>query len=159
MLDPETCSVADAKHWEAWGTLLVASSVWWVACGMWQVVGRKWQVAKIMTSVYIIVWLLSFTRPPRRNLTMPHDHGVGNWSLRFCRNGRQLDRAERRSPTQIFQWYLLLASHGLWACVSIWAGGDSDDGDGDDGDGDNGDVDDGDGDVSEMVIIVPDALR
>jgi hypothetical protein len=46
---------------------------------------------------------------------MPHDHGVDNCSLRFCRNGRQLDLGESRSPTQIYQRNLLLASHGLWA--------------------------------------------
>ena len=46
---------------------------------------------------------------------MSHDHGVGNCSLRLCRNGRQLDLGESRSPTQIFQRKLLLASHGLWA--------------------------------------------
>jgi len=46
---------------------------------------------------------------------MPHDHGVDNCSLRFCRKGRQLDQGESRSPTQIFQRNLLLASHGLWA--------------------------------------------
>jgi len=80
---------------------------------------------------------------------MPHDHGVDNCSLRFCRNGRQLDLGESRSPTQIFQRNLLLASHGLWAYVCIWAGADSDDGDGDDGDGDDGDGDDGDDGVGD----------
>jgi len=50
---------------------------------------------------------------------MPHDHGVDNCSLRFCRNGRQLDLGESRSPTQIFQGNLLLASHGLWAYVCV----------------------------------------
>jgi hypothetical protein len=48
---------------------------------------------------------------------MPHDHGVDNCSHRFCRNGRQLELGESRSPTQIFQRNLLLASHGLWAYV------------------------------------------
>jgi len=46
---------------------------------------------------------------------MPHGHGVDNCSLRFCRKGRQLDIGESRSPTQIFQRNLLLASHRLWA--------------------------------------------
>ena len=46
---------------------------------------------------------------------MPHDHGVDNCSLRFCRKGRQLDLGESRSPTQIFQRNLLPASHQL--CV------------------------------------------
>jgi hypothetical protein len=54
---------------------------------------------------------------------MPHDHGVDNCSLRFCRNGRQLDVGESRSPTQIFQQNLLLASHGLWAYVSAFGPG------------------------------------
>ena len=44
-------------------------------------------------------------------------------------------------------------------CVRILAGADGDDCDGDDGDGDDGDDDDGDGDVSVIVIIVPEALR
>jgi len=48
---------------------------------------------------------------------MSHDLGVDNCSLRSCRNGRQLDRGECRSPTQIFQRIVLLASHGLWAYV------------------------------------------
>ena len=51
---------------------------------------------------------------------MPHDHGVDNCSLRFCRNGRQLELGESRSPTQIFQRNLLLASHGLWAYVGTF---------------------------------------
>jgi len=116
MLDPETCWVADARHWEAWGR-------WRVACGMWQVAGSGWRAAEIMTSVYIIVWILSLARPPRRNLTMPHEHGVDNCSLRFSRNGRQLDLGESRSPTQIFQRNLLLASHGLWAYVCAFGPG------------------------------------
>ena len=48
---------------------------------------------------------------------MPHGNGVYNCSLRFCRNGRQLDLGESRSPTQIFQRNLLPASHRLWAYV------------------------------------------
>jgi len=75
---------------------------------------------------------------------MPHGHGVDNCSLRFYKKGRQLDLGESRSPTQIFQWNLLHASHQL--CVYVCAfGADGDDGDGDDGDGDDGD-DDGVGD-------------
>jgi len=85
--------------------------------GVRQVAGSGWRAAEIMTSVYIIVWILSLAHPPRRNLTMSHDHDVDNWSLRFCRNGRQLDLGESRSPTQIFQRNLLLASHRLWAYV------------------------------------------
>jgi len=101
------------------GSRDLLSGVWWVACacGMWQVAVSGWRAADIMTSVYIIVWTLSLACPPRRNLTMPHDHGVDNCSLRFCRNGRQLDLGESRSPTRIFQRNLLLASHGLWAYV------------------------------------------
>jgi len=66
---------------------------------------------------------------------MPHGHGVDNCSLRFCKKGRQLDLGESRSPTQILQWNLLLASHRPWAYVCAF-GADGDDGDGDDGDGD-----------------------
>jgi len=54
---------------------------------------------------------------------MPHDHGVDNCSLRFCRNGRQLDLGESRSPTQIFQRNLLLALHGLGAYVCTFGPG------------------------------------
>jgi len=54
---------------------------------------------------------------------MPHDHGVDNCSLRFCRKGRQLDLGESRSPTQIFQRNLQLASHGLWAYVCAFGPG------------------------------------
>jgi len=83
---------------------------------------------------------------------MPHGHGVDNCSLRFYKKGRQLDLGESRSPTQIFQWNLLLASHRLWVYVCAF-GADGDDGDGDDGDddgvGDDGDDDGvGDGDHS-----------
>jgi len=79
---------------------------------------------------------------------MPRGHGVDNCSLRFCRKGRQLDVGESRSPTQIFQWNLLLASHRLWAYVCAF-GADGNDCNGDDGDGDDGDDDGvGDGDHS-----------
>jgi len=54
---------------------------------------------------------------------MPHGHGVDNYSLRFCRNGRQLDLGESRSPTQIFQWNLVPASHRLWAYVCAFGPG------------------------------------
>ena len=54
---------------------------------------------------------------------MPHAHGVDNCSLKFCRNGRQLDFGERRSPTQIVQRNLLLASHRLWAHVCAFGPG------------------------------------
>jgi len=57
-------------------------------------------VAKIMTSVDIIVWTLSWAWPPWPNLTMPHGHGVDNCSLRFCRNSRQFDLAVH--PQKIF---------------------------------------------------------
>ena len=59
-----------------------------------------------------------------------------------------MDLGESRSPTQIFQWNLPLASHRLWAYVCAF-GADGDDGDGDDGDADDGDGDGvGDGDHS-----------
>jgi len=54
---------------------------------------------------------------------MPHGHGVDNCCLRFSRTGRQLDLGESRSPTQIFQRNLLLASHGLWAYVYAFGPG------------------------------------
>jgi hypothetical protein len=38
---------------------------------------------------------------------MPHGHSINNCSLRFCREGRQLDLGESRSPVQIFQRNLL----------------------------------------------------
>jgi len=76
---------------------------------------------------------------------MLHGHGVDNCSLRFCKKGRQLDLGESRSPTQIFQWNLLLASHRPWVNVCAFRA-DGDDGDGDDGDGDDGDGDEGDDD-------------
>jgi len=97
VLDPETCWVASVTH---------------------RVAGGGWHmVAEIMRSVDIIVWILSLPRPPRRDLTMPHGHVVDNCSFRFCRKGRQLDLGESRSPTQIIQRNLLLASDGLWANV------------------------------------------
>jgi hypothetical protein len=69
---------------------------------------------------------------------MPHVHGVDNCSLRLCKKGRQLDLGESRSPTEIFQWNLLLGSHRLWA-YAYAVGADGDYGDGDDGDdGDDG---------------------
>ena len=102
--------------------------------------------------------MLSLARPAIRNLTMPHHHGVDNGSLRFCRNGTQLDLGESRSPTQIFQRNLLRTSHRLWAYVCAFGadgddgdGDDGDDGDGDDGDGDDGDGDDGDSDDDDGV--------
>jgi len=61
--------------------------------------------------------------PPRRNLTISHDHGVDNCSFRFYRHGRQLDLRESRSPTQIFQQYLLLASLRYWAYVGTFGPG------------------------------------
>jgi len=79
---------------------------------------------------------------------MPHGFGVDNCRLRFCRNGRQLDLGERRSPTQIFRCILLHVSDRFLAYVYTF-GADGDDGDGDDGDdgdGDNDGDDDGVGD-------------
>ena len=82
--------------------------------------GRRVAAAEIMTSVDIIVWTLFLARPPRRDLTKPHGHGVDNSSLTFCRKGRQLDLGESKSPTQIFQRNLLPASHRLWAYVCVF---------------------------------------
>jgi len=96
---------------EAGGMRRVACGEQCLVGGVWHVVGGGWRVAEILTSVDIIVRTLSRARPPRRDLTMPHGHGVDNCSLRFCKKGRQLDLGESRSPIQIFQWNLLLASH------------------------------------------------
>jgi len=52
---------------------------------------------------------------------MPHGHGVDNCSLIFCRNGRQFELGESRSPTQIFQRNLLPASHQLRAYVCAFS--------------------------------------
>jgi len=125
MLDLETCWVADARHREAWGWGRMAGSVWWWAvCGVRRAAGgMRRMLAEIMTPVEIIVWTLSLVRPPRQDLTMPHDHGVDNCSLRYCRKGRQLDLGESRSPTQIFRRNLLPASHRLWAYVCTFGPG------------------------------------
>jgi hypothetical protein len=73
----------------ACGRQCLAGGVWRVACARWQVAGGgRRMVAKIMTSVDIIVCALSLARPSRQDLTMPHNHGVDNCSLRFGRNGR-----------------------------------------------------------------------
>jgi len=112
MLDPVTCGVAEARHWEAWDRWRLVGSVWRAACGVWCVAdGGRRVVAKI------IVWTLSLARPPWQDLTMPHVHGVDNCSDRFCRKGRQFELGESRSPTQIVQQNLLPASHWLWAYV------------------------------------------
>jgi hypothetical protein len=47
----------------------------------------------------------------RRNLIMPYDYGVDNCSFRFWRDGRELDLGESRSPIQIAQRNLVVASH------------------------------------------------
>ena len=52
---------------------------------------------------------------------MSHGYGVDNCSLRFYRKGRQLDLGDSRSPTQIVQRKLLLASHRLWAYVCAFS--------------------------------------
>jgi hypothetical protein len=59
-----------------------------------------------------------------------------------------LDLGEHRSPTQIFQWNLLLASHRLWAYVYAFVA-DGDDGNGDDGDDGNGNDDGNDDGVGD----------
>ena len=66
---------------------------------------------------------LILARPPRRDLTMPHGHGVDNCSLGFCRKGRKLDLGESRSPTRIFQRNLLPSSHRLWMYVCVFGSG------------------------------------
>jgi hypothetical protein len=81
---------------------------------------------------------------------MPYSHGVDNYSQRFYKKGRQWNLGESISPTQIFQWNLLLASHQLWVYVCAF-GAHGDDGDDNDGDGDGVDT--------VMVLIVPEALR
>jgi len=89
VLDPETCWVAGRRHQEAGGQ-------WPVADGGWRM------VADIMMSVNIIVQTLSLACRLQWDRTMAYGHGVDNWSVRFCRKGRQLDLGESRSPTQIF---------------------------------------------------------
>jgi hypothetical protein len=54
---------------------------------------------------------------------MPHGHGVDNCCLIFCRNGRQFELGESRSPTQIFQRTLLPASDQLRAYVCAFSVG------------------------------------
>jgi len=76
---------------------------------------------------------------------MPHGHGVDNCSPRLGMKGRQLDPGESRSPTQIFRWNLLLASHRVWVYVCVFGPGLM--------------VTMAMVIVSEMVIIVPEALR
>ena len=71
-------------------------------------------VADIMTSDDIILWIWFSLRPPRWDLTIRHGHCVKNCSLRFCRNGTELDLGECRSPTPIFQENQLPPSHQLW---------------------------------------------
>ena len=83
-----------SPHREVWGRCCVARSVWWVACRMRQVAGGWNHDVGLYPSLN-----LSLARPPRRNLTLPHDHGVDNCSLRFGWNGKQLDFGESRSPT------------------------------------------------------------
>jgi len=54
---------------------------------------------------------------------MPHGHGVDNYSVRFCKKGRQMDLGESGSPTQIFQRNLLPASNRLWVYVCLFSPG------------------------------------
>jgi len=131
------CSIPRLPELEAPGTGR------WLGGGRWREAGGTGRVAvpEIMTLVDIMVWTSLSAQPPRQNFTMPHCHCVYNWSLSFCRTGRQLDGGESRYPTQIVQWDLLLASHRLRGYVCAFRA-DSDDGDGDDGDDDG--VGDGD---------------
>jgi len=52
---------------------------------------------------------------------MPHGHRVDNCIFRFCRNGRQFEQGESRSPTQMFQKNLMAASHRLRAYVCAFS--------------------------------------
>jgi len=45
---------------------------------------------------------------------MPERIGVGNWSLRFCKTGTQLDLGESRSPTPCSQRNLQPLSFRFW---------------------------------------------
>jgi len=54
---------------------------------------------------------------------MPQGHGVDNCSLRFCRNGRQVDLGESRSPTQFSQRNLQPVSRRFWAYVYAFGPG------------------------------------
>jgi len=79
--------------------------------------GRNHDVGRYHSLNRILAW------PMRRDLTMPHVHGVDNCSLRFCSKGRQLDLGESRSPSRIFQRNMLPASHRLWMYVCIFGPG------------------------------------
>jgi hypothetical protein len=50
---------------------------------------------------------------------MSHGHGVDNCSLRSCKNGKQLNLTDSRSPTQIFQRNLQPTSHrfSVYVCA------------------------------------------
>ena len=100
----------------AYGGQCLAGGTWHVLCGRW----RAENDGRIMTSVDIIVSSLSSARPPWEVLTMPHGHGVDNWSLRIPKKGRQFELGESRSPIQIFQLNLFPASHWLFSylCAS-----------------------------------------
>ena len=54
---------------------------------------------------------------------MPQGHGVDNCSRRICRNGRQLDLGESRSPTQLSQRSLQPVARRFWAYVCAFGPG------------------------------------
>jgi len=114
---------ARGKLYSSWicSYMLDLETIWVVATRQRHVAGGGWQPVEIIMSVIIIVWTISLARPPRRKVTMPHSHGLDNYSYRFCRNGRQLGLGESRSLAQIFQQNLLPASHQLWVYVCAFS--------------------------------------
>jgi hypothetical protein len=94
----------------------MARCVWWMAYAVWNVVGGRWHMlAAVMTYIDIVVRTLSLVWPPWQDLMTPQGHDVDNYSLRFCRKGRQLDLGESRCPTQFSLRNLQLVSHRFWA--------------------------------------------
>jgi len=118
------CQPAGGVRQVEYGGQCLAESMWQAACGVWSVAhGRQRMVAKIMSSVDIIVRTFSSAWPPRQDCRMGPAHGVENCSLRFRRNRRQCDFEESRSPTQIFQRNLVPVAHQLWAYVCAFGQG------------------------------------
>ena len=120
--------VAGGRWQVAGGRWRVAGGGWRVAGGGWRVAGGRWWVAGgggqnndvgLYHSLNCIFSSATETKSHDDSLPLCHDNRI----LRFCRNARQLDLGESRSPTQIFKRNLLHASHGLWAYVCAFRPG------------------------------------